>query len=233
MKFGPKIVTDGLVLALDAANPNSYPGSGTAWNDLTPNKNNGTLTNGPTFDSANGGSIVFDGVNDNVVTTNNIGISSNNNRSIDIWFQVSNATSRHVLCSWGGFGVNILCNLEVNQIMGTSTNYPYFAGFNNDAYVVQTIPINTWTNLTLTYNGGLINSSNGINFYINGISKSILFPQGNSALNTTNTQLYLGYEGADSRNPMNGRISHIKIYNRALSPSEVLQNYNALKDRFI
>ena len=64
MKFGPGIITDNLIFAVDAANPNSYPGSGTTWNDQTVNQNDGTLTNGPTFDSGNGGSIVFDGSND-------------------------------------------------------------------------------------------------------------------------------------------------------------------------
>lgn len=63
---GPDIITDGLVFCLDAANSKSYPGTGTAWTDLSGNDNNGTLTNGPTFDSSNGGSIVFDGVNDQV-----------------------------------------------------------------------------------------------------------------------------------------------------------------------
>ena len=62
----PRIVTDGLVLCLDAGNTKSYPGSGTTWTDLSGRRNNGTLTNGPTFDSANGGSIVFDGTNDTV-----------------------------------------------------------------------------------------------------------------------------------------------------------------------
>ena len=63
--YGPRIVTDGLVLCLDAGNSKSYPGSGTAWNDLSRNGNNGTL-NGPTFNSADRGSIVFDGTNDYV-----------------------------------------------------------------------------------------------------------------------------------------------------------------------
>ena len=66
---GPKIVTNGLVLYLDAANKKSYPGSGTTWTDLSGNNNTGTLTNGPTFDSNNGGSIVFDGTNDYVSNT--------------------------------------------------------------------------------------------------------------------------------------------------------------------
>ena len=63
---GPTVVTNGLVLALDAADRNSYPGSGTAWTDISGRGNTGTLTNGPTYSSANGGSIVFDGTNDYV-----------------------------------------------------------------------------------------------------------------------------------------------------------------------
>ena len=61
---GPNIVTNGLVLSLDAANPKSYVSGSTTWNDISRGGNNGTLINGPTFNSANGGSIVFDGVND-------------------------------------------------------------------------------------------------------------------------------------------------------------------------
>ncbi len=66
MFTGPNIITNGLILELDAANRKSYPGSGTTWTDLSGNGNTGTLTNGPTFSSANGGSIVFDGVDDYV-----------------------------------------------------------------------------------------------------------------------------------------------------------------------
>ena len=63
---GKPIVTDGLVLCLDAANPKSYPGSGTTWTDLSGNGNNGTLVNGVGYNSDNGGSLSFDGVNDYV-----------------------------------------------------------------------------------------------------------------------------------------------------------------------
>ena len=231
-RYSPSVVTDGLVLYLDAANTKSYVSGSTTWNDVSRSGNNGTLVNGPTFNSANGGSIVFDGTNDYNTSNNNIGISSNQARTIDLWCYLNNSTSRHVLCSWGGFGVNILCNLEVNQVVGVNTNYPYFAGFNNDAYIAKTIPTNTWANLTLTYNGGTINSSNGIAMYINGVSQTTLFPSGNLTLNTTDSKVYIGYEGAGNRNPMNGRISNCKIYNRALSAAEVLQNYNTTKTRF-
>ena len=69
---GPKIVTDGLVLCLDAAIGKSYPGSGTSWTDLSGNGNNGTLQNTPTFNSANGGSLIFDAANDVVSLPNDI-----------------------------------------------------------------------------------------------------------------------------------------------------------------
>ena len=69
---GPTIVNNGLILALDAADNNSYSGSGTTWSDLSGNNNTGTLTNGPTFGSTNGGTIVFDGTNDYAeITTRN------------------------------------------------------------------------------------------------------------------------------------------------------------------
>ena len=73
---GPEVVEDGLVLALDAGNTKSYPGSGTTWTDLSGNGNNGTLTNGPTYSSSNGGSIVFDGVNDFVDISNSFQVST-------------------------------------------------------------------------------------------------------------------------------------------------------------
>ena len=66
LAHSPSLVMNGLVLALDAANPKSYPGSGTTWTDLSGRGNTGTLTNGPTYSSANGGSLVFDGTNDYV-----------------------------------------------------------------------------------------------------------------------------------------------------------------------
>jgi uncharacterized delta-60 repeat protein len=76
ISYNPRIVTDGLVLALDAANPKSYPGSGTTWTDLSGNGNTGTLTNGPTYSSANGGSIAFDGVDDYSALTSNYTLSA-------------------------------------------------------------------------------------------------------------------------------------------------------------
>lgn len=73
--FSPRAVTNGLILSLDAANTRSYPGSGTVWTDLSRSGINGTLTNGPTFNTANGGNIVLDGTDDYVNCSNSSTIS--------------------------------------------------------------------------------------------------------------------------------------------------------------
>ena len=228
----PSIITSGLILNLDAGNPLSYSGSGTTWTDLSTSANNSILTNGVGYNSSNSGSLTFDGINDYTVTNNNIGISVSSPRTIEVWFKVSNDTSRKVLCSFGNFTTEQLCNLEINSLAGANTNYPFFAGYSNDAYIAQTIPINTWFCLAMTYDGGYINASNGLKMYINGVEKTLTFSSGVSPLSTGNTKFYVGYEGAGARNPMTGNIGIVRVYNSALSPTHVLQNFNALKSRY-
>ena len=83
--YSPKIVTNGLILYLDAANANSFVSGSTIWNDLSRGGYNGVLTNGPTFNSGNGGSIVFDGINDYISIAGGGGLSGASNGTIDIW----------------------------------------------------------------------------------------------------------------------------------------------------
>ena len=142
---GPKIVTDGLVLCLDAAIGKSYPGSGTSWTDLSGNGNNGTLVNGPTFSSANGGSIVLDGVNDYISTTS-ISISTftyegwlyNNltGGSTNYGYFFSGSDCIGLAVSEGG-------NAGIGLVAGSLYYYngaaPISLGIN--------IPSNTWTNI--------------------------------------------------------------------------------------
>jgi hypothetical protein len=86
---GPDLIQDGLVLCLDAANTKSYPGSGTSWVDLSGNGNNGTLTNGPTFSSTNGGNIFFDGTNDYVRVSSTSIIPGSSSFTFNIWLNYS------------------------------------------------------------------------------------------------------------------------------------------------
>jgi len=123
---GPKIITDGLVLSLDAANTKSYPGTGTVWKDLSGNGNNGTLVNGPTFNSGNNGSIVFDGVNDYASTTpvSNLTIPQmEGDITYEYWIEPTQATATGLIQSTSGtsfFSANIPNGLQTN------TNYKYY-----------------------------------------------------------------------------------------------------------
>ncbi len=229
---GGSIVTSGLVLALDAADRNSYPGSGTVWSDLSGNANTGTLTNGPTFSSANGGSIVFDGTNDYVATPiqnldrpctfstwvnfNNLTgfqtlIGQDTSASIirgRFYFQKAGATSGGLILNVVNFSIVLSSNSIViaNAINPVVTNQWY-----NYSAVLTT------TTLALYENGILQNTVND--------SNTFLTP------NTTIT-LNAGYYNNSIVDYINGKSSSFQIYNRALSASEVLQNYNATQARF-
>ena len=226
MKFGPKIVTDGLVLALDAANPNSYPGSGTAWNDLTPNKNNGTLVNGPTFDSANGGSIVFDSINDMVIIpyNTNFNLCNITNWTISIWIKLLDVTGAFncIIGQWQQNSTNDAWLLShSNGTIGFA--WAPFSLLNNFLTSDTPLVVGDWTNVVLVKN------TNTFTLYQNTGSVGVAT---NSSTKSANYQVELGRYGGSS-SYIGAQYSNILLYNRALSETEILQNYNALKDRFI
>jgi hypothetical protein len=219
--YSPKIVTDGLVLALDAANTKSYPGSGTKWNDLSRGGNNGTLINGPTFNSVNGGSIVFDGVDDRIEINDNNSIDIVDNLTIECWFYTIDYTN--------SYSVNFI--RKMSTISDANFNF-YFAGTytpkkirvlatRNGVWGLVSptsvdLNLNQWYHVVWSYsNGGLL--------YINGISQGT--KTGGGLLSINSDQIILG-------NGLNGGISNFKMYNKALSPTEIQQNYNATKTRY-
>jgi hypothetical protein len=224
--FSPKIVTSGLVLYLDAANTRSYPGSGTAWNDLTVNGNNGVLTNGPTFNSSNGGSIVFDGSNDFVqIPAINVGL----NFTVCIWAR-PNLTSRQLLFSnsyryftnegflfnIGNNGTDIFLSIGQDQEVAVSTT-----GY---------VSANTWFYGCATFNGTTAR------LFVNGLETLYSTQSGSISTILYNTNpAYLGrwlLNGTTTYDLFSGRIGITQLYNRTLSATEVLQNYNATKNRY-
>jgi len=224
MKFGNRIVTDGLVFAVDAANPISYPGSGNAWNDLTPNKNNGTLTNGPTFNSANAGSIVFDGVNDKVTVGNTplLRITGDITIMAAIKFHSPFQHPREIVSKWEAdtqrefeFRSDIDGKLAFLDNNGKKTQNANL-----------TIPLDTIAMAGVTRNL----TTNKIEFFINGQSDGQVNYSGN--VFTSNADVGIGCRASIDFGLNNLNIYLVHIYNRALSSSEVLQNYNALKGRF-
>lgn len=222
-KWGPEIVTDGLVLSLDAGGYRSYPGSGTTWYDLSNNGNYGTLVNGVTYNKSNYGNFVFDGVNDYAVI-NNIGITGNTNMSISIWCNhLTNQANDVVSIIYGSPGTQYAC---AGLYYRNSSNYVRFTTWQGTLGDYDTSFIkdfNVWHNYVIVYN------NNTVLIYRDGI------PDSNGAkskvISFTQNKLMIG--GTIS----NGVYSNIKtsvslLYNRSLSSQEILQNYNATKKRF-
>ena len=225
---GPDIVRDGLVLYLDAGSPNSYQGTGTTWKDISKfYQNNGTLINGPTFNSGNGGSIVFDGVDDSCRSILNSQLS--NSFTFSAFVKPSTIPSNvkgAVVSEVASYG-NYWALLGLYQ---SKWHWGLYDGSNNPYIVSNINPIaNTWACITGVRNV----AADTLYFYVNGILDSSINDS------TTSTPVYSAFNvGGQVSQPggqnrlFNGSIASTQIYNRALSADEVLQNYNATKGRF-
>jgi len=234
--YGKSIVTDGLVFYVDAGNEDSYPGSGGTWSDLIGGNdgsfNNMDDVNNPSgnYDSGNGGSIVFDGVNDYVEA----GPIQPAQFTLSCWFKSTGPPSNND--SIGGA-------LMVSDPQFVSNALPWFIAHSYlDQKIILIIESNTGTVSTASNSA----SNDQVHFvsatydgtvgsiYLNGqfVTSAVA---SNPTYNTSgNINVQIGRWGYSSfQRHLNGNIYNASIYNRALSASEVLQNYNALKNRFI
>jgi len=228
MFTGPNTITDGLVLALDAGNTKSYPGTGTIWNDVSGNGNNGTLINGPTFNTGSNGSIVFDGVNDYTLGT----IQSSTfagPHSINCWF------FRETIKQWSGlFSNNVgATSCSLLTFIGTSNRI----GINRAGVSSASISIdlgvghlNKWINCCMTISGVTNGSLVNVYAYMDGV---LLTASGTLYWNMSSSSSYYTSRHYSSATQVHdGSIAVTQIYNRALTAEEILQNYNATKSRF-
>ena len=224
------IVTNGLLFNLDASWPNSYSGT-TTWFNLT-NGNNGTLINGPTFNSTNGGGISFDGVDDYVSTgTLPVSLQGNPKFSIGGWFKRSG--------NWSGgatWGIGSP-NSNINSYNWSITNSIGIDLYGNTTYNTnQTYSETEWKNIIWTYNGSGFNRSNII-IYINGVAytgDALQVMRDNGAVpNVSNGPLTLGgVSTTDNQYYGKPIIGSFTVYNRVLSPAEIMQNFYAQGPRF-
>ena len=228
----PSMVTNGLVLNLDAGNTSSYIGSGTSWTDLTSYGNNGTLTNGPVYNAGNGGSIVFDGINDVVGFGNilNIGLNS---WTMSCWVKFNGASGVLGIMGKTSFRSNVgrySIYIEDNNI------YAFFQPLTNNVITTSITPYldNKFHNLVMT-----IDRTSMAYFYVDGISVGTplnVSSTSNINLNTSTDNFYIGsYATNTGQTPdyfFNGNIGQASIYNRALTTAEVIANFNALRTRF-
>ena len=224
--FSPKIVTNGLVLYLDAANTRSYSGSGTAWNDLTVNGNNGVLTNGPTFNSSNGGSIVFDGSNDFVLCPNQTYLANITQFTMSAWMKRNLSNSIVIIGQ-----IQSITNDIAFELFNDGRAY-FEVGNGSNSYGYVSNNSTNWQQLTMVFDGGATTNENRLKGYINGVLVTLTFIGTIPATTgTINTNLNIGAY-IPSSYYSNGNISQVSIYNRALTAQEVLQNFNATKNRY-
>ena len=220
LSHSPSIVTSGLILNLDAANRRSYPGTGTVWTDLSGNRNNGILSDGPTFDSRNGGSISFAPVTNpsKKCNVNHNQIFNSPGVTMSCWFYVNSLPG----------GETPLIRKEIQWALQLDSasrifNLITIAGVWGGKYMYYPFVINRWYNLLATYD-----AISEMKTYVDGIFLDNYIRTGSIDTNTNN--IAIGHGCCPTS--VNGNISIVQVYNRALSASEVAQNFNALRGRF-
>ena len=218
---GPKITTNGLVLALDAGNRLSYVSGSTTWNDISNNANNGTLINGPTFNTGFNGSLVFDGVDDYVDTTfkASTSIGNGNPFTISAFFKTGNLAQQMLVACPD----NPRFYIEVFNRSGVLVSHWGIGNNNNSSTSTAIINLNQIYNYVATYDGNIAKG------YLNGVLTDT-DTIGSQSYNTNFLQIGKYTSGLPLY--LSGSIYTTQLYNRALSASEVLQNYNATKTRF-
>jgi hypothetical protein len=223
----PDIVTNGLVLCLDAADKRSYPGTGTTWFDRSGGGSNGTLVNGVGYNSGNGGSLVFNGVNNRGVEITGTNLSLNQ-MTISSWNYSTNYEQTGFMFEKTTNGtVNTQYSLFYNT---SSVIYYRTIGLSTQDLAVNTIAagvINSqWNNIVATFDG--VNKK----IYVNGILKGTSANLTNTITQNTTGPAYIGVYGNFAGYFFNGNIAQTHIYNRALTAQEIKQNFNASKSKF-
>lgn len=230
-----KTVTDGLILYLDAANTKSYVSGSTTWDDLSRDDKTCTLINNPTFSGNNGGSIVFDGVDDYA----RIGNGSPNFYK---WFPIT--TQKFTLESWvksiGSIGIlGGIISLSYGITLSiTSGGAVFFRVYNNvtntSTYTGSTginLNDNTWHHIVAT------NDGTTSTIYVDGIFNTSGSSPFNGDINpvwyNNTTTCIIGEEVNNINRLFKGNIGIVKVYNQSLSATQILQNYNATKNRYI
>jgi hypothetical protein len=234
IKRGGGIVTDGLVMHLDAGNAASYPGSGTTWTDLSGNGKNATLVNGVSYSSDNGGVLSLDGVDDYMSLDSTLSVATNAPFSIELCFYIT---------SFANTFPNLI-QLKTNTSDSYAIYYTNFAppdGYSGVLFgstsggpwkqinSLEQMIADTWNHIVLTYSGLGADGANSYNFYRNNIKK---FPLGDA--NAFGASGQFNHIGALDANRLffNGKLPIARIYNRALSAAEVEQNFNVTKGRY-
>lgn len=221
--IAPDIVTNGLILYLDASNTKSYPGTNTTWRDLTGSTITGSLVNGPTFSSTNSGVITFDGTNDYVQVSDNANLRSSSG-TYSIWFNCTGTASGSSTNSAVLYKADTVGSFNGYIILARTTQVVVSVKTADTGYTLGGYSATGWVNATLVNSAGT-----SFSVYINGVLRGT---QATAAVTISSEPMRIGI-GLDSFwANFQGNVPIVSIYNRALTDNEVLQNYNATKTRF-
>ena len=227
-QYSPKIITDGLVLALDAANPKSYPGSGTVWDNLV-NRTTGSLQNGATFDSNNLGSIVFDGVNDYVFLGNNTEYQITGSLTLEAWIKCNSVSTVNQTIIGRDDAINRCYKIQTAYTI--ESKLQLVLSSNNTLYswlASTSLNDNQWHHVVSTFL-----PSTSVVLYTDGVAETTSTSGIPAFIDNDPVDLEIGRRNRNgSELFLTGNVAICKIYNRALTAPEILQNYNLFKGRF-
>ena len=225
---GPEVVNNGLLLHVDAANLRSYPGSGATWSDLSGVGNNGTLVNGVGYSGVNNGTMVFDGVNDycNIANTS-IGNFATSDFSVSCWAKAASSAnttrglfSKYDPHSGNGTGWFIFYRDGIIWVRITQD----LAAPLEMSQIIASVPTSVWYHIVIT------RTANYFSLYINGVLYRTNITT--NIINCSSTgPLRIG-SGYSSGYYYIGDVGIASIYNRALTPLEIQQNFNAIRSRY-
>jgi hypothetical protein len=226
----PPIVTNGLVLMMDAAFTTSYPKGGTGWFDLSTSSKTGLLTNGVSYSTNNLGSLNFNSASTQFVEVPELGSLSN--FTVSCWFKLNTlpttAGAAAVVSNVYNLSTNLNFSIGLNRSPSSAN---ICGGFYNGTWRTTAgfaPSIGVWYNVAVTYNGTRIIQ------YLDGSSQSTLDYTGTASSGGLGNRIGRSWDTApNSVDYINGQIPHVMIYNRALTSTEIVQNYNAIKDRYI
>lgn len=222
INYNPNIVREGLVLYYDAANTKSYPGSGTTWYDLSGRGHNATLVNNT---SLSGSVMSFDGVDDSVLVGNHSDYNGLSNITIESIAKFKRTGSYEYLISNARDCCGTYYGFEVRTISNNRLRFTIWNGGGVSADSSTVLNLEQYYHITCTYDGTAMKT------YLNSTLDRV-FNTTSGIGSPASFNLRLGEMGAYRGYEMQGEISFIKIYNRALSQDEVKQNFNATRGRF-
>ena len=227
------LVTDGLILHLDAARKPSYPGSGENAFDLANTAASASLKNGAGFEELGKGSFTFNKVDEYLEVSEQIQFGQNDPFTLSAWVNSVDVNNNQIINNENTSYVGYQLSIGVNSHLTFIFRNQQFPSVQRILITTSagTVSAGEWHYVVATYDGST--NASGAKLYINGELKTTSIVSDTLAGDPiSGLKTWIGYRRGSSRGPFNGNIAVVKIYNKELSASEVEQNYNALKGRF-